>query len=55
MWENVYTTTSDIMERYAVEGGWIYRNRYVIESSSQSPADWVWEFSITFVPEPAAP
>ena len=55
MWEIIYTTPTDIMERLAVDGGWLYRNRVVMQSSAQSPHDYAWGVALTFVPEPAAP
>jgi len=55
MWENVYAQPYDVMERMAVDGGWLYRNKVVVNASSQNPGDFVWATSLTFVPEPAAP
>jgi len=52
-WENVYSTSGDVLERRQVTGGWLYRNRYATSGSAQDPQHWIWNFAITFVPEPA--
>jgi len=55
MWENVYSETYDIMERLAVDGGWLYRNRMVTSGSAQDPQHYVWLVTMTFVPTAAPP
>ena len=52
-WTVVYTSPYDIMERMSVDGGWLYRNRVVVNASSQEPSGFVWSVALTFVPEPA--
>jgi len=52
-WESVYSTPADIMERRAVAGGWLYRNRVAVSASGQNVQDWVWAISLAFVSEPA--
>jgi hypothetical protein len=53
MWQSVYAQPYDIMERMSVDGGWLYRNRIVVNASAQNPGDFVWATALTFVPEPA--
>jgi len=55
MWESVYSQPYDTMERMQVTGGWLYRNRVVVNSSAQNPSDFVWAVALSFVPEPATP
>ena len=52
-WTVVYTSAYDTMERMQVDGGWLYRNRVVVNSSAQEPSGFVWSVALTFVPEPA--
>jgi hypothetical protein len=53
MWQSVYSQPYDILERMAVDGGWLYRNRVVVQSSAQNPSDYVWSVALSFVPEAA--
>jgi len=53
MWQSVYDNPFDKMDRLAVDGGWLYRNRFVISASAQDPAHYVWAVTMAFVPEPA--
>jgi hypothetical protein len=55
MWETVYSNPGDIMERMSVEGGWLYRNRFVVQSSAQNPSDYVWTVALAFVTPPPEP
>lgn len=53
-WEQVQASQYDILERQAITGGWIYRNRYVTGGSQHQ--GFTWAVSITFVADaPAAP
>ena len=41
MWQAVYSHPYDVMERLAVDGGWLYRNRVVVNASAQEPSGFV--------------
>lgn len=51
-WELVSTSENEIVERAAVEGGWIYR---IKERSGSAHTGFTWSASICWVPEPAPP
>jgi hypothetical protein len=51
MWETVYDEPYDKMDRLPVPGGWIYRNKVVIDSRAQVQSQWVWNISICYVAE----
>lgn len=52
-WEQVQASQYDILERQAIAGGWIYRNRYVTGGSQHQ--GFTWAVSITFVADTQAP
>jgi hypothetical protein len=55
VWEEVYRQPFDIMERYRVDDGYLYRNRLVTGSAAQIQSDYVWGAAITYVADAAAP
>jgi hypothetical protein len=55
VWEEVYRQPFDIMERYRVDDGYLYRNRLVTGSAAQIQSDYVWGVAITYVADAAAP
>jgi hypothetical protein len=54
-WDNVTTDKFDILERQAVAGGWLYRNRTVTGGQAQFEGSYVWQVALTFVPDVVAP
>src|SRR5215831_13382275 len=54
MWQQVYAEQNDIMEVMAVPGGYLYRNRLVIDGSAQAAGGFVWGCVMAFAP-PGAP
>ena len=54
-WESVYDTTYDKMDRQAVDGGWLYRNRFANAASPLLEARHGWQVTVTFVPTAQAP
>jgi hypothetical protein len=53
-WETVYSEQFDVMHRMRLDDGWIYRNRLVMSSSAQNPADYHWQVTSTYVPDVVA-
>jgi hypothetical protein len=54
-WENVYSQQFDVMDRMRLDDGWIYRNRLVVSSSAQNPADYQWQIACTYVADAPPP
>jgi hypothetical protein len=55
VWEEVYRQPFDIMERYRLDDGYLYRNRMVTGSAAQNMGDYVWSVATTYVADAAAP
>jgi hypothetical protein len=53
VWEEVYRQPFDIMERYRLDDGYLYRNRLVTGSAAQIQSDYVWGVAITYVADAA--
>jgi hypothetical protein len=52
MWEAVYRSDNEVMERTAVDGGWLYR--YQLRQGSEH-GGFSWSIAMAFVPTPAPP
>jgi len=54
-WEILFASKFDFIERIQCQGGWIIRNRMVIQTSTDNPQAYNWALGLVYVPDTATP